>query len=436
MADLYQQFVSSAPGRAIAQRLGLPRPLRLRRYAPGQPIADGPVLVGGHGRVPVAKTLGALGVDVAESTSPYGLVFDATGITTPADLRELYDFFHPVIRSIRPSGRVLVIGTPPESAGSLGEAVAQRALEGFVRSLGKEVGKGATAQLIYVAPGAEDALESTLSFFLSAKSAYVSGQVVRVGAVDELPGVPELPLAGKVALVTGASRGIGAAIAKTLARDGAHVVCLDVPGQGEDLSRIANQVNGSSLQLDITTDRAAATLAEHLKTRHDGVDIVVHNAGVIRDKTLARMSESQWDLVLNVNLVAQARINEYFLAEKILKPGARIIGLASIAGIAGNAGQTNYGATKAGVIGLAELLAPKLAELPATINAVAPGFIETKMTASMPVTVREVGRRLNSMAQGGLPVDVAETIAWLAHPGSAGVSGGVFRVCGQSLLGA
>lgn len=436
MADLYQQFVSSAPGRAIAQRLGLPRPLRLRRYAPGQPIADGPVLVGGHGRVPVAKTLGALGVDVAESTSPYGLVFDATGITTPAGLRELYDFFHPVIRSIRPSGRVLVIGTPPESAGSLGEAVAQRALEGFVRSLGKEVGKGATAQLIYVAPGAEDALESTLSFFLSAKSAYVSGQVVRVGAVDELPGVPELPLDGKVALVTGASRGIGAAIAKTLARDGAHVVCLDVPGQGEDLSRIANQVNGSSLQLDITTDRAAATLAEHLKTRHDGVDIVVHNAGVIRDKTLARMSESQWDLVLNVNLVAQARINEHFLAEEILKPGARIIGLASIAGIAGNAGQTNYGATKAGVIGLAELLAPTLAELPATINAVAPGFIETKMTASMPVTVREVGRRLNSMAQGGLPVDVAETIGWLAHPGSAGVSGGIFRVCGQSLLGA
>jgi 3-oxoacyl-[acyl-carrier protein] reductase len=377
-----------------------------------------------------------LGVDVTESTSPYGLVFDATGITTPAGLRDLYDFFHPVVRSIRPSGRVLVIGTPPESAGTLEEAVAQRALEGFVRSLGKEVGKGATAQLIYVAPGAEDALESTLSFFLSAKSAYVSGQVVRVGAVDELPEVPELPLDGKVALVTGASRGIGAAIAKTLARDGAHIVCLDVPGQGEDLSRIANQVNGSSLQLDITADRAAATLADHLKTRHDGVDIVVHNAGVIRDKTLARMSESQWDLVLNVNLVAQARINEHFLAEKVLKPGARIIGLASIAGIAGNAGQTNYGTTKAGVIGLAEMLAPKLTELPATINAVAPGFIETAMTASMPVTVREVGRRLNSLAQGGQPVDVAETIAWLAHPGSAGVTGGVFRVCGQSLLGA
>src|SRR5207244_8678486 len=141
--------------------------------------------------------------------------------------------------------------------------------------------------------------------------------------------------------------------------------------------RIANRVGGSSLQLDITSDRAPAALAEHLKTRHDGVDIVVHNAGVIRDKTLARMSESQWDLVLNVNLVAQARINEHFLTEKALRPSARIVGLASIAGIAGNAGQTNYGTTKAGVIGLAENLAPKLAKLPATINAVAPGFIET-----------------------------------------------------------
>ncbi len=223
---------------------------------------------------------------------------------------------------------------------------------------------------------------------------------------------------------------------KTLARDGAHVVCLDVPAQGEDLSRVANAVGGSSLQLDITAEKAPAALAEHLSTRHQGVDIVVHNAGIIRDKTLARMSEAQWDSVLAVNVVAPARINDHFVEHQVLRTGGRIVGLASIAGIAGNAGQTNYGATKAGVIGLAQTLAPRLHSLPATINAVAPGFIETKMTASMPVTVREVGRRLNSLAQGGLPIDVAETIAWLAHPGSAGVSGCVVRVCGQSLLGA
>jgi 3-oxoacyl-[acyl-carrier protein] reductase len=440
MTDLYQQFVSSGPGKAVAQRLGLPRPVLLRRYAPDQPIAAGPVLLGGHGRLlsTLTKTLEAIGIQIdTETVSPYGLVFDATGITTPEQLRELYDFFHPVVRSVRPSGRVLVLGTPPESAESVAAAVAQRALEGFVRSLGKEVGRGATAQLVYVAEGAEDAVDSTLRFFLSAKSAYVSGQVIRIGAA-EVPDVADQdrPLDGKVALVTGASRGIGASIAKTLARDGAHVVCLDVPAQGEDLSRVANTVGGSSLQLDITSERAPAVLAEHLTTRHGGVDIVVHNAGVIRDKTLGRMSEAQWDSVLAVNLVAQARINEHFLAHDVLRSGGRVVGLASIAGIAGNAGQTNYSTTKAGVIGLAQTLAPKLHSLPATINAVAPGFIETKMTASMPVTVREVGRRLNSLAQGGRPIDVAETIAWLAHPGSAGVTGCVVRVCGQSLLGA
>ncbi|WP_241563094.1 SDR family oxidoreductase, partial [Streptomyces sp. E1N211] len=110
---------------------------------------------------------------------------------------------------------------------------------------------------------------------------------------------------------------------------------------------------------------------------------------------------------------------------------------ASIAGIAGNAGQTNYGASKAGVTGFVRALAPRaLAGHGVTVNAVAPGFIETKMTAAVPLFIREAGRRMNSLAQGGLPVDVAETAAWFAHPGSGAVNGQVVRVCGQSLLGA
>ena len=110
--------------------------------------------------------------------------------------------------------------------------------------------------------------------------------------------------------------------------------------------------------------------------------------------------------------------------------------MSSISGIAGNAGQTNYATSKAGVIGMVQALAPELRERGVTINAVAPGFIETQMTAAMPIATREAGRRMNSMAQGGLPIDVAETIAWYASPGSAGVTGNVVRVCGQSLLGA
>ena len=132
---------------------------------------------------------------------------------------------------------MIVLGTPPEDAEDPDRAVAQRALEGLTRSIGKEVRKGATSQLIYVAPGAEDELESTLRFFLSPKSAYVSGQVVRIGeAVAKYDSAdPDQPLNGKVALVTGASRGIGKAIAGVLARDGAHVIGVDVPAQQREL---------------------------------------------------------------------------------------------------------------------------------------------------------------------------------------------------------
>jgi 3-oxoacyl-[acyl-carrier protein] reductase len=162
----------------------------------------------------------------------------------------------------------------------------------------------------------------------------------------------------------------------------------------------------------------------------------VHNAGITRDKRLANMKEGAWDAVLAVNLSSQLAVNDALLAEDVLRPNGRIIGVSSIAGIAGNNGQTNYGTSKAGVIGMVDAYAPVLAGRGATINAVAPGFIETKMTAAVPLFIREAGRRMSSLSQGGLPVDVAETIAWYANPASAAVNGNVVRVCGQSLLGA
>ena len=414
MADRYQQFVGSPPGRFMVRRLGLPQPAPLRR---GPDLFDGPVLVGGSGTV--HDVLTRIGVDVQAHADEYdALIFDATRVASTRDLRDVYDFFQPVIRSLAPSGRAIVIGT--------GEGVAQRALEGFVRSLGKELRAGATAQLVYAEPNAD--LESTLRFLLSGRSAYVSGQVIRVReAVRNAPEDWDRPLAGQTAAVTGASRGIGAAIAEVLARDGAHVICVDVPAQGEDLAAVANQIGGSALQLDITSDRAPGILAER------GADIVVHNAGITRDKTLARMSEDQWDSVLAVNLESIERINAALLAADDVK---RIVCVSSVSGIAGNRGQTNYGTSKAGVIGVVDAVADELAKRQGTINAVAPGFIETQMTAAMPLATREAGRRMNSLAQGGLPIDVAETVAWFASPGSAGVNGNVVRVCGQSLIGA
>ncbi|GAA2816411.1 3-oxoacyl-ACP reductase [Saccharopolyspora taberi] len=445
MSDRYQQFTSSPLGRQVAKRLGLPMPTPLQRYQPGDPVVTGPVLTGSAARSRLGAALSATLKDVHAQVheSPIAgarysaLVFDATGVAASTDLRQLYEFFSSAIRQVDRCGRVVVLAAPPEEAAGRHERVARRALEGFTRSVGKELRRGATVQLVYVSQGAESGLDSTLRFLLSSKSAYVSAQVVRIGTAE----VPDVdwakPLKDKVALVTGASRGIGEAIAETLARDGAHVVCLDVAAQGGDLSRVANRIGGSALQLDITADDAPKRILDHFAERHGGIDVVVHNAGITRDKTLARMTEAQWDSVIAVNLTSQERINDALLAEgSPLRPGGRIIGVASISGIAGNVGQTNYATSKAGVIGLVQGTAPLAAERGATINAVAPGFIETKMTAAVPVFIREAGRRMNSLSQGGLPVDVAETIAWFANPASAGVNGNVVRVCGQSLLGA
>jgi 3-oxoacyl-[acyl-carrier protein] reductase len=426
MTDRYSQLINNPLGRVVAKNVGLPQPVALERFSPGDPVISGPVLLGGApgGRLgeALAAALSGAGAELG-ARDPKALVFDATGIGSSEQLVELHAFFHPTMRKLVQSGRVIVLGTPPEQAGGVAAATAQRALEGFTRSVGKEVRRGATAQLVYVAPGAEDAIDSTLRFLLSAKSAYVSGQVVRIGPAQAIPVVDwQQPLARTVALVTGAARGIGKAIAETMTRDGAHVVTLDLEGDVE-------------LELDITAGDAPERIASHLADRHGGVDIVVHNAGVTRDKTLGRMDVALWTTLMDVNLSSAERIDARLL-DGVLRDNGRIVGVSSISGIAGNAGQTNYATSKAGVIGRVQALAPVLAERGATINAVAPGFIETKMTADLPFATREAGRRMNSMAQGGLPIDVAETVAWFASPGSGGVNGNVVRVCGQSLLGA
>jgi 3-oxoacyl-[acyl-carrier protein] reductase len=148
------------------------------------------------------------------------------------------------------------------------------------------------------------------------------------------------------------------------------------------------------------------------------------------------MDEARWQQVIDVNLIAPQRIDAALFTRDAVRENGRIVLLSSISGIAGNAGQTNYATSKAGLIGMAQTWAKRTGARGVTINAVAPGFIETAMTAAMPLATREVGRRMNSLAQGGLPVDVAETVAWLSSPGSGGVNGNVVRVCGQSLIGA
>src|SRR5690606_27880225 len=190
-------------------------------------------------------------------------------------------------------------------------------------------------------------------FLLSGRSAFVDGQLVHVDSgAGELPADWERPLDGKVAVVTGAARGIGAAIARTLSRDGARVVVVDVPAAGDALARVANEVRGTALQLDITADDATERIVQHVRERYGRLDVVVHNAGITRDKLLANMTPDRWDPVVAVNVVAPLRINAGLMASDVLGESPRVVCLASTSGIAGNRGQTNYAAAKAGVIGM------------------------------------------------------------------------------------
>ncbi len=468
--DRYTEFAQSNAGQRIIGALNLPSPPRLERDPTNaaQPLS-GLVTIGGMKNGAVLKaavavaeacggklrsapnTYGAQAVNGAAGKSVTGLspdengektkalIFDASEFTDTSDLRGLYDFFNPLMRRVARNGRIVIIGRPPEDAGNSSARAAQRALEGFSRSVAKELGKkGTICQLLYVAKGAEGELEGPLRFFLSPRSAYVSGQVLRITKGKKSAGKVDWnkPLAGKTALVTGAARGIGKSIAQTLARDGATVMVLDIPPAKEDLDKVAAEIGGVALTEDITDADAPPTIAKALQANFGGVDIIVHNAGVTRDKTLARMKPQLWDMVMNINLMSIERINEHLLANNVINANGRILGVASISGIAGNMGQTNYGASKAGVIGYVNATAVETASKGITVNAVAPGFIETQMTAQIPFGIREAGRRLNSLSQGGLPRDVAEVISFFSGPASGGVTGQVLRCCGQSLIGA
>jgi 3-oxoacyl-[acyl-carrier protein] reductase len=442
MSDRYLGLVNSPIGSAVASRVGLPRPVPLRRHEPGAPLLPGPVLLGSAtGVVPpgLAELLVAAGADPAAAESEgdaWGaLVLDATDVSTPEQLGGVRTFLAGRLRGLLPCGRVLVLARPPDGADVTVDA-SRQAIEGIVRSLAKELQRGATANLLLVEDDAS--LESALRFFLSGKSAYVDGQPLRLGAgLAPAPADWERPLAGKTALVTGAARGIGAAIAAVLARDGARVIVADLPQAGQTLAAVANRIGGTTLHLDVASPAAPERLLDYLAAHTDGLDVLIHNAGITRDKLLANMKPEPWDTVIGVNLASQLRINAALLDSDQLRDRARVVCLSSTTGVSGNRGQTNYGATKAGVIGLVRSSAPRFAAHGnSTINAIAPGFIDTEMTAKMPMATREVARRLSSLQQAGLPIDVAEAVAWLSSPGAGGVNGQVLRVCGQNLVGA
>ena len=449
MRKLVEKAFYSGPGQALAATLGLPEAPVLRRGSPlpAEPLA----LASITGSELVGRTLAELGWqaepalrdgDEGYSGQIGAILVDACGLGTIDQLEDLRAVLRPALKALGRSARVILVADTDVTGGEA-HAVRQ-ALDGITRSVGKELRFGSTANLVYVGTGirAPD-LASTVSFLLEGRSAFVDGQSWTVRPSGSLPGTVTrpgpAPLSDRIVVVTGAARGIGAQIARVAAHQGATVVCVDVPTSGESLAALANDLRGTALQLDITTPDAGRRIADHAATRYSAsIHGIVHNAGITRDKLLVNTDAQRWAQVLDVNLAAQLRINQALLdaREGGLADGGRIVGVASTSGIAGNRGQTNYAASKAGVVGLVRALAPGLAGRGITVNAVAPGFIETDMTAKIPFLEREVFRRTNSLGQGGMPVDVAETIAYFLDPASGGVTGQVIRVCGQNLVGA
>ncbi len=466
MSDFLLELGKNPNARKLIQSLGLPIPMpqaleRARGPWEERPLADRNILVGGKGSLTtvIAKTLASAGAQpilfgdldkqpfedageawgrppkFGEEVDAWGIVFDATGIDSPESLRQLYDFFHPLASKVKRSGRVLVLARALE--GKAAFVAAQTAIDGFVRSLAKEIGRrGATANLLRVDAGAEARAAGPIRYLLSTRSAFVSAQPIRVSNEAKTTMEAEIPwvrsLEGKTALVTGAARGIGEATVRLLAQEGAHVVCLDRPADDAPTSQVAREIGGSVILVDVTDPEAPKKIADALKS----VDIVVHNAGITRDKTLANMKPELWDQAIGVNLLSVVKITEELIKQGKLRDGGRLICLSSVAGLAGNLGQTNYAASKAGVAGFVRGLAPELAKRGITVNAIAPGFIETRLTAAIPVMIREVGRRLAALGQGGLPRDIGDLVTFLASPGAQGLTGQVVRACGGAFIGA
>ena len=453
MADKYQELVTGGPLTGVAKSLGLPQPPHLRRHKPGDPLLkNDKVLVTGSGSDAdaVAKQLGDWDLNVrrdqAGDDKVGAIVVVVTEAARPKDLQEPVLNAAKHLRKLDKGGRFIVIsrakaehGEGSGSAEDVAVNAARGGAEGLVRSMGHEVRGGSTANGILVHDGVDvtaPSVVASLHFFLSGRSAFVDGQFLTVSSdAGEIPADWDKPLAGKVAAITGSARGIGAAIARQMKADGADVIVIDVPPAGDALAKVANELGGLALQLDITAEDAGNRIADAAKQRFGKLDIVVHNAGITRDKMLANMDEAKWGSVIAVNIEAQLTMNEQLLAHEAFQNSPRIATMSSTSGIAGNRGQTNYATSKAGVIGMVEATADRVATMGGNINAVAPGFIETDMTASIPFVNRQVARRVNSLQQGGQPGDVAQAISFLVSDRALGVNGEVLRVCGQNIVG-
>jgi len=242
-----------------------------------------------------------------------------------------------------------------------------------------------------------------------------------------------LKLKGKVALVTGAAQGIGKAVALLLARNGADIIVSDI--NLEKAEETAREVEGLGQRaLAVKTNVAEANDVEKMVQtaleRFGRIDILINNAGITRDKLLLRMSDEDWDAVLGVNLRGTFLCTRAVIRPMAKQKSGKIVNIASVVGTMGNAGQANYGASKAGVIGFTKTVAREYAPRGINVNAIAPGYIETPMTEALPEKAKEELKRMIPMDRLGKPEDVAEAVLFLVSEASSYITGQVLHVNG------
>ena len=435
----------------IATSLGLPVPLPLKRTRnpwqanelAGQQIA---LLTIGETNQALSAHLQQAGASVSaqitNASELSAIILDATQITALEELKQAFTELKKYYADLRNNRRIIILGpmaVDPEPAvlkiGMAKAVLLSHALDGLMRSLSKECGrKNIAVNAVKVDPGAEHRVSFVVQFLLSKRSAYVAGQPIPVSTLahtDEAVTTENI-LQGKRAVVTGAGQGIGLSVAQFLKQEGADVIGIDHPSS-KTIDQEMQTLGAQSIKLDIGQ---AAIGEAFVKALGSPVDIVIHNAGITRDKMFKRMTSEQWDLVTRVDLDAIVEINDALLAADYLNDHGRLIFMSSISGIAGNAGQTNYATSKSGLIAYALGLSHELAARGITVNAIAPGFIETKIVETMPFMNREVGRRMSVFKQGGIADDIAHATTMLAAPGASGITGYTLRVCGHMMIGA
>ena len=240
-------------------------------------------------------------------------------------------------------------------------------------------------------------------------------------------------LKGKTALITGASRGIGKEIALALAKEGCNIVINDIEPAMDEAKKTVSEikalkVNAEAFAADVSNYESVEKMVAEIQKRFQKIDILVNNAGITKDRTLKKMTKEEWYDVINVNLNSVYNVTHLVLP--LMPDGSRIISLSSIAGLGGNFGQTNYGATKAGIVGFTKSLSKELGKNKITVNAIAPGFIKSKMTEKIPVMMLEQLMELIPMKEMGLPQDVADLAVFLASEQSRYITGQVIRIDG------